>query len=65
MVYSLRQLSIDAAIIDQWLAKYTAAGGAAVDAAFRKSIDRKVAAIGRHDRALRKREPTRNVSIDR
>lgn len=64
-VYSARNQDIPEAQLDEWFRQYTAAGGAAVDASFRKAVDAKVAAIGRHDRALRKRQPTRNVSIDR
>jgi hypothetical protein len=64
-VYSVRNLNIPESQLDEWFRQYTAAGGAMVDDTFRKAVDAKVAAIARHDRALRKREPTRNVSIDR
>lgn len=64
-VYSLRQLNVPTPLENQWLAQYAAAGGAAIDASFRKAIERKVSTIAKHDVALRRREPTRNVSIDR
>jgi hypothetical protein len=65
LVYSLRQLNVSQSQIDEWLTRYTAAGGATVDAAFRRAVDRKATAIGRHDAQLRRRQPTRNVSINR
>ena len=64
-VYSIRKLDVSATLVDAWLTRYAAASGTVVDAAFRRAIDRKASAIGRHDAALRKRQPARNVSIDR
>jgi hypothetical protein len=58
-------LNVSQSQIDEWLTRYTAAGGATVDAAFRRAVDRKATAIGRHDAQLRRRQPTRNVSINR
>lgn len=48
---------------DAWLAVYESKIGGRIDS-IRNAIDSKVAAIARHDRALRRKQPTRNVSID-
>lgn len=60
-VYSIREQEPNVAT--RWLQAYAAARGIAMD--FRGAIDRKVGQIARHDAALRRRDPTRNVSIDR
>ena len=64
-VYSVRKLGVAAASVDAWLAEYAAVSRTVIDASFRRAIERKVAAIGRHDARLLKRQPTRNVGIDK
>ena len=64
-VYSVRKLDVRTTLVDDWLARYAAVSGTAIDASFRRAIERKVAAIGRHDTQLKKRQPTRNVGIDK
>ncbi|MGC4030810.1 MAG: lipopolysaccharide kinase InaA family protein [Tepidisphaeraceae bacterium] len=64
-VYSARKFGVAEELVQQWLAKYEAVSGTKVDASFRRAIERKVKFITRHDAELRKRDPTRNVSIDR
>ncbi len=64
-IYSVRNLDVPAALIDEWLSKYAAVSGTTIDTSFRRAIERKVAAIGRHDARLRARQPTRNVGIDK
>lgn len=60
-VYSIRAL--DASMATRWLNAYASARGIAMT--MRPSIDRKVASIARHDERLRRKQPTRNVAIDR
>ncbi len=60
-IYSIRALDPDVAT--RWLAAYASARGIAMS--FRGAIDRKVAWIARHDEQLRRKQPTRNVAIDR
>ncbi|MDB5325086.1 MAG: lipopolysaccharide kinase [Phycisphaerales bacterium] len=64
-LYSAGPLMLDPSDADEWFKRYTSAGGVVVTTSMLGAIYRKMRAIGRHDRALRKREPTRNVSIDR
>ena len=63
--YSLQQLEMPPGVFDRWLREYQSRGGPAIDAAMRRAIDAKVRWIGRHDAKLRRRQPTRNVAIDR
>jgi len=63
--YSLEQLRLPKELRDRWLERYTAAGGAKSDPAFCRAVDRKIRWIAAHDARLRRRQPTRNVAIDR
>lgn len=63
--YSLRQLDLQPVVFDRWLSEYQSRGGPAIDASFRRAIDAKIAWIARHDAKLRRRQPGRNVAIDR
>lgn len=62
--YSTLQLGRSRAELDGLLADYFQADPPGPHSLVRALIPLKVAAIGRHDRRLRERHPTRNVSID-
>lgn len=47
----------------RWLARYAATRGDVTPQQLRKAIERKAAAIARHDERLKRKQPTRNVSI--
>jgi hypothetical protein len=63
--YSTTQLG--SAVTDdqraRWLAAYAAARGDVTPQQLRRAVERKAAAIARHDERLRRKQPTRNVSI--
>lgn len=60
-VYSIRTL--DPSMATRWLSAYASARGIVMT--LRGAIDRKVASIAHHDEQLRRKQPTRNVAIDR
>jgi heptose I phosphotransferase len=61
--YSTREHSVPPAELDRWLAVYGAAFGRAVAPSARRMIELKADWIARHDAALRRRQPERNVAI--
>jgi len=63
--FSLTQLELPADVFERWLAEYGSLPGTTIDTAFRRSVARKMRWIARHDASLRRRQPTRNVAIDR
>ena len=60
-IFSLRQVNVGDAVIKAWLSTYEASGGTV----YPGPVHRKATRIGRHDANLRRRQPTRNVAIDR
>lgn len=62
--YSTMQLGLPDASRDEWLTRYADARGL-IDGGrgLRGAIERKARSIGRHDKRLRARQPTRNISI--
>lgn len=61
--YSTLSLSVTDGLRGKWLDTYAAARGIGDSAALRRAIERKAGWIARHDAALRKRQPNRNISI--
>ncbi len=61
--YSTTSLPITDEQRSAWLSRYAEQCGMPSAAPLRRSIERKVGWIARHDLALRRRQPTRNVSI--
>lgn len=61
--YSLREHDVRTEQVDRWFDAYAAALGRPVSAYLRRAISLKADRIARHDRALRRRQPGRNVSI--
>jgi hypothetical protein len=47
----------------RWLARYATARGDVTPQQLRRAVERKAAAIARHDERLKRMQPTRNVSI--
>lgn len=62
-VYSARACAVAPSELDAWFLAYGQALGRSFDRGLRRAIDRKVETIARHDARLRRRQPTRNVSI--
>lgn len=61
--YSAQRLGVDESTRSAWLSAYAARRGLAGVASLRRAVDRKSKAIERHDRRLKRKQPTRNVSI--
>jgi hypothetical protein len=61
--YSLETAGLAGDVFEKWLGRYEKSGGWAVGG-LRKAINRKIGWIARHDAALKKSQPTRNVSIE-
>jgi hypothetical protein len=64
-IYSTRPLDVSDAQRERWLVRYASARGIELTPRLRRAIERKVAAIARHDAKLKRARPTRNVSIPR
>jgi hypothetical protein len=64
-VFSLQRFDVDTPTVSRWLDIYGKSGGEAPTPMFRRAVDSKVAWIARHDAKLRRKNPTRNVPIDR
>lgn len=63
LCYSLRELGVDKAAGQQLLDYYFAQAAVPGKGLIRRLIPLKMAAIARHDRNLKARQPTRNISI--
>lgn len=63
LCYSLREVGIDRALEQELLDRYFAEAAVPCQGLIRRLIPLKIAAIARHDRNLRRRQPTRNISI--
>jgi heptose I phosphotransferase len=61
--YSTRGHAVRRETLDRWFAEYASAMPRPLTAYARRLIDLKADRIARHDAALRRRQPTRNISI--
>lgn len=61
--YSLQAQANGSAAWDPWFDRYVQIRGLSKSAGLKRSIQRKIARIARHDQSLRQKQPHRNISI--
>jgi hypothetical protein len=63
--FSLQRFKILSTLIDQWWSVYTSHCAYSVDERFKNRVNQKIQWIQRHNEKLRRKDPDRNLPIDR